>query len=385
MRRAPRPGKACGNGTRFARCTRNGGRRLARPPGGLWPRIERLAVQGPRRRGGALCKTVPRQAHVDGVPVRVGLLDRAGRERAQFGGPRVSPLALAQQVKQSNGPIRWCCRSAGRSWPTSPGTPAAAKADRVGQARLPPPAAEGRALRAVQHAACGPRAPGFVYGQSFKTRFGRRVLMSGLDAKLISGFLAGRSSRSRTSRAAVRTCSMRTGVVVASPFEVRRGRAPSSASRDCCRRIAKGERRARSAATSTSPPTRAGHALARCDHRPEGQPLRLGERRPHRFVPWILLAGFGIAAAMALVLLRRSLSSAAALADATRSSAWPTSRWSAAPVSCRDRTSSSSDSPRSPRTTCRSRCGRCGRSPSGSSARSGSNVIGHRARLPRRG
>ena len=239
----------------------------------------------------------------------------AQAERARrFGGARVSTQALAAEVEQSNGRYLMVLSRRGEILGASPGTPAAArrtvaaKPDFIRRPLRGAPFALSNVLDA------GSKAPSMVYAQSFKTRFGLRVLVSGLDARLISGFLAGSLKKLPNVEGGRPYVLDEKGVIVASPS--RRARTGTIV----------GEPGLLEAAAGRAHGSFSGDRYFASERVP-GTPWRVvltapedklfdSVTGPRRVVPWVLLVAFGLAAAMALVLLRRSLKSGAALAAA---------------------------------------------------------------------
>ena len=239
----------------------------------------------------------------------------AQAERARkFGGPRVSAEALGAEVKQSNGRYLMVLSQRGEILGASPGTPAAAR--RAVAAR---PGYISRPLKGAPFALSnvldtGSKAPSLVYAQSFKTAFGLRVLVSGLDARLISQFLAGSLKKLPNVKGGRPYVLDEKGVIVASPSKAARtGTVVAEpglleAAADRARGSFSG---ARYFASERVPATPWRVVLTA----PEDE-LFASVTGARKVVPWILLVAFGLAAAAALVLLRRSLRSGAELASA---------------------------------------------------------------------
>ena len=223
----------------------------------------------------------------------------------KFGGPRVSPRALAREARQAGSRYMLLLSQDGKIIAASPGTPIAARRSVQARPAYLRQLLQGRpyALSNMQRAGGG--RPSLVFGQSFKTASGLRVLMSGLDARLISSFLGGSLKQIPNVEGGRGYVVDQNGVIVASPLRSARpgtvikepGLLPALAKHD-------------SGTFATDKYFAA--------HRVPGTPWRVvltapkdrlfaSVSGPRKFVPWILLIGFGVAGAMALVLLRKSL------------------------------------------------------------------------------
>lgn len=228
-----------------------------------------------------------------------------------YGTARVSPRALAQAAKQGNNLYALVLSKKGRLLAASPGTPAAvtrsvqAKPGYVRQALAGQPFA----LSNVQRA--GLAAPALGYAQPFQTRFGRRVLISGINAQLIYQFLGGYLKQVPNVEGGRAYVLDRRGGVIASP---QAGRSPGAIVREdgLLAATAKGSRGS------------FGDDDYFASDRVDGSPWRVvltaskgklfaSVNGARKWVPWTLFLAFGIAAAFALVLLRRVLRSAAKL------------------------------------------------------------------------
>ena len=232
----------------------------------------------------------------------------------KFGGARVSTQALAREVRQSNGRYVMVLSQSGRILGASPGTPPAARRLVEGKPPYLRGLLRGRPFALSNMERAGRGAAGFVYGQSFKTRFGLRVLVSGLDARLISGFLGGYLKQIPNVTGGRAYVIDENGVVIASPAASARTGAPvrePGLLQAVVERDQGSFSDERHFATKRVPGTPWRVVLTA----PEDE-LFASVSGPRKYVPWLLLVGFGVAAAMALILLRRSLSTAAQLRSA---------------------------------------------------------------------
>ena len=239
----------------------------------------------------------------------------AQAERARkFGGARVSTQALAAEVKQTNGLYLMVLSQRGEILGASPGTPADAKRTVAAQPDYIRRPLKGAPFALSNMLDAGSKAPSMVYAQSFKTGFGLRVLVSGLDARLISGFLAGSLKKLPNVEGGRPYVLDEKGVIVASP------------SRAARTGTVVGEPGLLQAAADRAHGSFSGGRYFASERVP-GTPWRVVLTAPEdelfasvsgsrKIVPWALLVAFGLAAAMALVLLRRSLRSGAELAAA---------------------------------------------------------------------
>ena len=231
----------------------------------------------------------------------------------RFGGARVSPAALAAQLEQSSGRYLMVLDRSGRIIGTSPGAPASARRNVAARPPYLRQLLRGRpfALSDLQREG---KATTMVFGQSFKTRFGLRVLVSGLDARTISSFLAGSLKRVPNVDGGRAYVLDRRDMIVASPL--RSARTGTVVNEPGLRRALASAGEGSFAddryfASETVPGTPWRVVLTA----PKDE-LFASVSGPREFVPWLLLVGFGIAAAAALVLLRKSLSTAAQLTTA---------------------------------------------------------------------
>jgi signal transduction histidine kinase len=231
----------------------------------------------------------------------------------RYGAARVSPRTLARGARQANSRYLLLLSQDGTIISASTGAPAAAA--RSVQAR---PAYVRRvlagapfALSNVQRA--GMPAPTFGYAQSFKTRFGRRVIVSGLDARLIGAFLGGYLKQVPNVAGGRAYVLDGRGGIVGSAQPGERAGAPI--------------RQPQLLAALTRTQGSYGDDAYFAAGRVKDTPWRVVLTAPRgnlfasvngsrKSVPWILFLGFGIAAAGALVLLRRVLRDSAKLTSA---------------------------------------------------------------------
>ncbi len=232
----------------------------------------------------------------------------------RYGAARVSPRLLARDAKQSNNLYMMLLSSDGRVISVSPGTPVAAtravrsKPDYVRRVLAGAPFA----LSNVQRA--GLRTPAVTYTQSFKTRFGRRVLVAGLNAQLIGQFLGGYLKQvPNLTGGRAYVLDERSGIVGSAQKGERAGasvRQPELLT-----------------ALGTSNRGEYGDGMYLAADSVKDTPWRVVLTVPkaslfhtvngsRKWIPWALFLGFGIAAAGALVLLSRVLRDAAKLTTA---------------------------------------------------------------------
>ncbi len=237
-----------------------------------------------------------------------GTAQMANAER--YGGAEVSADALARRANDADNRYLLVLDASGEVLGGSPGvTP---RVRRMLAARPPyiRAALAGRVftLSGVESGEDG--RPEFVYSQTFETSFGRRVLVAGLDGRLIGAFIAGslrRLPRVRDARIFVVDAS---GTVVASPSRALRvGQRVDDAP------LLAALRRSRSGRIGDRHFT--SHPIA-------GTPWRVVRTAPNsslfasvsglnRWGPWALFAAFAISALAGLALGRRILRSAVAL------------------------------------------------------------------------
>jgi signal transduction histidine kinase len=231
----------------------------------------------------------------------------------RYGGRQVSPAALAGQAKQGRLQYLMVLDQRGRIIATSPGTPPAA-----GRAIRARPAYVRDALAGQPFALSNVQNPGrpdasLGYAQPFQTRFGRRVAVSGFGAKLLYEFLGGYLAQVPKVKGGRAYVLDQHGAVIGSPDKDLRP----------------GEIVHEPGLLST---------LAKHDHGSvggdyfassvvKGSPWQVvvvaskgklfasvgGARK---WIPWILFVGFGLAAAVALVLIARVVRGAAELSRA---------------------------------------------------------------------
>ena len=239
----------------------------------------------------------------------------------RFGTARVSRRTLTSQARQSRNLYALVLSEEGRLLAASTGTPAAVKRSVQAKPAYVRQALAGKpfALSGVQRA--GLAAPALGYAQPFPTRFGRRVLISGLDAKLIYEFLGGYLKKVPNIKGGQAYVLDRRGGVVASP---QAGRAPGEVVRE----------KGLLAALAKDSRGSFGDDNYFASDGVQGAPWRVvvtvseenlfaSVNGSRKWVPWALFIAFGIAAVLALVLLRRVLRSAAKLTRRQLAS-WPT-------------------------------------------------------------
>ncbi len=230
-----------------------------------------------------------------------------------FGTDRVSVAALTAQAKQSRNLYALVLSKEGRVLAASTGTPNAVTRSVQAQPAYVRQALAGKpfALSGVQRA--GLAAPALGYAQPFPTRFGRRVLVTGISAQLIYQFLGGYLEKVPNVKGGQAYVLDTRGGLVASP---QAGRPPGEIVRE----------KGLLAAAATDSRGSFGDGNYFASAKVEGAPWRVvltaSEKNlfasvngSRKWVPWALFFAFGVAAAFALVLLRRVLRGAAKLSD----------------------------------------------------------------------
>ena len=239
-----------------------------------------------------------------------GTSGRAENAR-RYGAARVSPRTLTEQAKQSRNLYALVLSDEGRVLATSSGTPATVTRSVRAKPAYVRQALAGRpfALSGVQRA--GLAAPALGYAQPFPTRFGRRILVTGLSAQLIYEFLGGYLKQVPNVKGGQAYVLDSRGGVVASP---QAGRPPGEVIRDegLLAAMADGSRGSFGDDNYFASDTVQG-APWRVVLTGSQDELFASVNGARKWVPWILFAAFGIAAVLALVLLRRVLRSAAKL------------------------------------------------------------------------
>jgi signal transduction histidine kinase len=232
----------------------------------------------------------------------------------RYGDARVSTQALAKQAKQSNNLYLLVLSREGKAIAASPGTPSAVKRALEAKPAYVRQALEGRPFALSNIQRVGPRSATLAYAQSFETRFGRRVVVSGLNPKLIYQFLGGYLKQIPNVKGGRAYVLDQRGRIVASPEA---GKQPGAIVQEpgLVAALGRGDQGS------------FGHDSYRVSDAVEGTPWRVVLTAPQdelfasvsgsrKAVPWILFVGFGLAAAIALVLLRRVLRDAGRLTTA---------------------------------------------------------------------
>lgn len=237
----------------------------------------------------------------------------AAQNAGRFGDAQVSEQVLAQQSKQSNNLFLMVLDKDGKVIGAAPGTPKAAEG--LVESK---PAWVRQALAGKPYSLSGVQGEGrksvIGYAQPFPTRFGRRVLVSGLSGALISDFLGGALKEVPNVKGGRGYVIDDQGKVVASPDG----------------NVVPGENVNEpgllpALADGTAGPFGDDNFFA--SDPVQGSPWKVVLTAPQanlyapvtgsrEWVPWILLAAFALAAALALVLLFRMLRNAGHLAEA---------------------------------------------------------------------
>jgi signal transduction histidine kinase len=232
----------------------------------------------------------------------------------RFGSAHVSPRTLAAAAKRGNNSYLLLLDKQGRIIASSPGTPPAVKRAVAAKPAYVRQALEGRPFTLSNLQRAGRAAPTLAYGQPFETAFGRRAIVSGLNAKLIYQFLGGYLKQVPNVEDGRAYVLDQHGRIVASP---EKSTQPGAIVREpgLVAALASGNRgsfdgnRYRVADPVGGTPWRVVLTA------PKGK-LFATVSGTRKWVPWLLFVGFGLAAVVALVLLRRVLRDANKLSDA---------------------------------------------------------------------
>jgi signal transduction histidine kinase len=233
----------------------------------------------------------------------------------RYGAAKVSPQTLAAAVKRGNLEYAILLDPKGKVMASSPGTPALV----LRRLATTPPyvrqVLRGQSFELTDVSGKG-RQRTLGYASPVPTRFGRRVLVSGFPPQLISAFLNGYLRKIPIVKGGAALVVDSRGAIVGSGV---RSKAEFARQVDPDLAGAISDRNSgtyghdRYFASS-----RVGNSTWRVVISAPGSRLFASVRGTRKWVPWLLFAGFGLAAAFALVLLGRVLRSSADLAEANR-------------------------------------------------------------------
>jgi len=228
----------------------------------------------------------------------------------RYGGARIPTEALARRAADANNRYLLVLGPAGKVIAASPGVTPRVRRMLAARPSYIRQALAGRVFTLSGIVSGDDGAPEFVYSQTFETRFGRRVLVAGLDGRLIGDFIAGslrRLPRVRDARVFVVDAA---GRVVASPTRTLQVGRPLDDAELLARLRRNGSGRLGDRHFTSHPIV--------------GTPWRVVRAAPtsslfasvsglNRWGPWALFAAFALSALAGLLLGRRILRSAVAL------------------------------------------------------------------------
>jgi signal transduction histidine kinase len=234
----------------------------------------------------------------------------AQRQNARrYGGAAISSDVLARDAGQANNLYLAVLSEEGKILGASPGTPANMRS----QLETRPPyvrdvlAGRPYSLSDIQQVGAG--RPSLTYAQGFPTRFGTRALITGIDAKLIYQFLGGSLAQLPTVAGGNAYVLDSRGAIVASPGS------PARAGRTVTETGLVAALNQRGRGSFANDRYFVADAVAGTTWRvvltAPNDKLFASVSGTHKWVPWILLVGFGLAAMVALMLVGRMLQSAA--------------------------------------------------------------------------
>ena len=238
----------------------------------------------------------------------------AQRDNARrYGALRVSGSVLARRARDSDNRYLLLIDEAGTIIASSPGVSAQVRAEIASKPAYVRQTLAGRPYALSDVGSDGLPGPSLAFAQSFDTDHGRRVVVSGLDGRLIGQFLGG-SLKDLPTVADGHTYLLDSrGAIVASPDPKMRAGATVSES-GLVAALKPGERedfgdgRHYAAAPVEGTPWSVVLTAPR-------KALFASVSGSSKWVPWMLLAGFGIAAFAAVAMVGRVLRGAAVVAS----------------------------------------------------------------------